>query len=102
MHLRIEEGKAVASAVKRGLGWYSKFVYPILVLIFIYVFLHYEFMRIDLGNVSLSREKFVEQFTGIRNEFLLYILVLLVVGVVWSRFVKRDQKRHPERYKRYA
>ena len=92
----------MASAVKRGLGWYSKFVYPILVLIFIYVFLHYEFMRMDLGNVSLTREQFVAQFTEIRNEFLLYAVVLLVVGFVWSRFVKRDKKRHPERYKRYA
>lgn len=86
---------------KRGLGWYSRFVYPLLVLIFAVVFAYYERIRLDLGNQQIPREQYVAEHQVLSQEFFLVGGAILIVGIIWAICVARDKKKYPEKYRRY-
>ena len=91
----------MSEETKRGLGWYSRFVYPLLVLIFAAVFTYYELARLDLGNHQISRAEYVSQHHALGQQFFLWGGLLVVIGIIWAIVVSRDKKKHPERYIRY-
>lgn len=86
---------------KRGLGWYSRFVYPLLVLIFAFVFAYFERLRLDVGNQQITRQQYVADHQAIAQDFYIWGGAILIVGIIWAICVARDKKKYPEKYKRY-
>lgn len=90
---------------RAGLGRFSKWVYLVLVVAFCYSGVTYELERIDLmeqsGGSGLSGA-LLASWEALRNEFFIVMGSIVVLGVVWNRVVKREKRKHPERYLRYS
>jgi len=90
--------------VRRGLGRFSLAVYSILALVFMWVCVHYDGLRQDLWlrtTTGSTREQVLVEFYQLRTEYFVITGALIALGVIWFLIVKREKKRHPERYFRY-
>lgn len=90
---------------KKGLAWYSKFVYPLFLGAFIWVVLYFEFARQDNWKLATANavpmERILERFYELQMQFFISIGAIFVVTMVWVVLVARDKRLYPEKYRKY-
>ncbi|HEU4962487.1 MAG TPA: hypothetical protein VFV52_01310 [Bacilli bacterium] len=90
---------------QKGLGWYSRLAYPLLLAIFVWDILYFEFARQDNWHLQVAgqepRAEILDRFYELQSQFFISLGVIAVVTLVWVLLVRRDKRVHPEKYRRY-